>query len=96
MAIPVCLSTVKMRRFDPSTISFESFCFSTPITTPSTHLMPMAVPELSTALVAYSTWKTRPSGEKVVVDWSYPVPIDDMARRGLGGGARPLLEGASC
>ena len=32
-------------------------------------------PLLSTALPAYSTWKTRPSGEKVVTDRSYPVPM---------------------
>jgi hypothetical protein len=59
-----------MRRLEPATIILESFCFSTPITTPSLHRMPIEVPEFSTALAAYSIWKTRPSGENVVVDWS--------------------------
>ena len=30
---------------------------------------------MSTALAAYSIWKTRPSGEKVVTARSYPVPM---------------------
>jgi hypothetical protein len=68
--MPDCLSTCMMRRLEPSTIIFESLGFSTAITTPSLHRMPTAVLLLSTAFVAYSTWKTRPSGEKVVVDWS--------------------------
>ena len=68
--MPVWRSTVRIRRFDPSTSIFESFGFSTPITTPSLQRMPTAVDELSTAFCAYSTWKTRPSGEKVVQDWS--------------------------
>jgi hypothetical protein len=38
----------------------------------------MAKPPFSTALHAYSTWKTFPSGEYVVVDKSYPVPIPDI------------------
>lgn len=33
-------------------------------------------PLLSTALPEYSTWKTLPSGEKVVTDRSYPVPME--------------------
>jgi len=41
-------------------------------------LHPMAKPPFSTALHAYSTWKTFPSGEYVVVDKSYPVPIPDI------------------
>ena len=77
-AMPECLSTVKTLRFEPSTIIFDSFCFSTPSATPSLHRIPTAVPDPSTALLAYSTWKTRPSGENVVVDWSYPVPIEDI------------------
>ena len=61
--MPDCLSIVKTRRFEPSTSIFDSLGFSTPITTPSLHLMPTAVPLFSTALAAYSIWKTRPSGE---------------------------------
>ena len=66
--MPECLSTVMMRRLVPSTSILESFGFSTHMTTPSLHRIPTAVLLMSTALVAYSTWKTRPSGEKVVVD----------------------------
>ena len=54
---------LKMRRLDPSTIILESLGFSTAIATPSLHRMPTAVLLPSTALAAYSTWKTRPSGE---------------------------------
>lgn len=68
--MPLCLSTCMMRRFDPSTIILDSLGFSTAITIPSLHRMPTAVLLPSTALAAYSTWKTRPSGEKVVDDWS--------------------------
>ena len=84
MQMPECLSTCMMRRLEPSTIILESFGFSTAITTPSLHRIPTAVLLLSTAFAAYSTWKTRPSGEKVVVDWSYPVPMEDIPRSGLG------------
>ena len=38
---------------------------------------------LSTALAAYSTWKTRPSGEKVVTLRSYPEPTPLMLPIGL-------------
>ena len=60
---PECLSMFIMRRFDPSTSIFESFGFSTHIATPSLQRMATAVLLPSTALAAYSTWKTRPSGE---------------------------------
>jgi hypothetical protein len=36
--------------------------FSTATTTPSLHLIPIAVPLFSTAFCAYSTWNIRPSG----------------------------------
>jgi hypothetical protein len=39
--------------------------FSTASTTPSLHRMPTEVPPFSTAFTAYSTWKLRPSGEKM-------------------------------
>jgi hypothetical protein len=39
--------------------------FSTASTTPSLHRMPIEVPPFSTAFMAYSTWKLRPSGEKM-------------------------------
>lgn len=53
--------------------------FSTARTTPSRHLRPRAVPPFSTALEAYSTWKMRPSGEKVEEERSYPLPADMVA-----------------
>eukprot|EP00966_Prymnesium_polylepis_P119542 2762912-Prymnesium_polylepis.1 len=66
--MPECLSTLRILRLEPSTSILERIGFSIPIATPSLHRMPTAVLLLSTALTAYSTWKTRPSGEKVVVD----------------------------
>ena len=44
-----------MRLFAPGSYSFEVTNFSTANTTPSLHLNAIAVPELSTALCAYST-----------------------------------------
>lgn len=42
--------------------------------------LPPSPPYLfSTALLAYSTWKRRPSGEKVVGETSYPAPVELMA-----------------
>jgi hypothetical protein len=38
--------------------------------------MPIEVPPFSTAFIAYSTWKFRPSGENTEFVRSYPVPID--------------------
>lgn len=68
--MPECLSKFMILRLEPSTSILERIGFSTAIATPSLHRMPTAVEELSTAFTAYSSWKTRPSGEKVVVDWS--------------------------
>ena len=62
--------------FFPGTKSFEVINFSTPKTTPSLHLSPTEVAPFSTALTAYSTWKFLPSGEKTLLDKSYPVPIE--------------------
>lgn len=45
--------------------SLDVMTFSTAKTTPSFARMPMEVPPFSTALTAYSTWKFRPSGEKM-------------------------------
>jgi hypothetical protein len=45
--------------------SLDVTSFSTASTTPSLHRMPIEVPPFSTALTAYSTWKLRPSGEKM-------------------------------
>ena len=59
------LSTEAILLFAPGFMSFEGMIFSTAKTTPSLHRMPMDVPPFSTALTAYSTWKLRPSGEKM-------------------------------
>ncbi len=57
--------------------------FSTASTMPSRQRMPIEVPPFSTALTAYSTWKLRPSGEKMELARSYPVPIDVWPKREL-------------
>jgi hypothetical protein len=63
--MPRCLSTVAMRLLALGLRSLEVMIFSTARTTPSLHRMPIEVPPFSTALTAYSTWKLRPSGEKM-------------------------------
>jgi hypothetical protein len=73
---PTCLSTVAMRLFASFFMSLLETSFSIANTTPSLHRIPIAVPPFSTAFVAYSTWKLRPSGEKTELERSYPVPID--------------------
>lgn len=60
-----------MRRPDPGTSIFAMTSFSTPKITPSLQRTPTAVPLASMALLAYSTWYRRPSGEKVETLWSY-------------------------
>lgn len=62
---PRCLSTVAIRLFAPGFSSLDATTFSTARTTPSLHRIPIDVPAFSTALTAYSTWKFRPSGEKM-------------------------------
>ncbi len=62
---PRCRSTVAIRLFAPGFSSFDPTTFSTASTTPSRQRMPIDVPPVSTALTAYSTWKLRPSGEKI-------------------------------
>ena len=67
---------VAMRLLAPGFSSLDVMTFSTARTTPSFARMPIEVPPFSTALTAYSTWKFRPSGEKMELERSYPVPID--------------------
>lgn len=74
--MPMLRSTVAMRLFAPGLSSLLVVNFSSANTTPSLQRMPTAVPPFSTALAAYSTWKLRPSGEKVELERSYPVPMD--------------------
>jgi len=61
----MCESMVAIRLFAPGFSSFDAMTFSTARTTPSLARMPIEVPPFSTALTAYSTWKLRPSGEKM-------------------------------
>lgn len=60
-----------MRRLVPGSYSFDVTSFSTASTMPSLPRRATTVPEFSTALFAYSTWKTRPSGENCDADRSY-------------------------
>jgi hypothetical protein len=65
LTTPRCLSTVAMRLLALALSSLDVTIFSTASTTPSLHRMPTEVPPFSTAFTAYSTWKLRPSGEKM-------------------------------
>lgn len=81
---PRCLSTVAILLLEPGFSSLDVMTFSTARTTPSLARIPMEVPPFSTAFTAYSTWKFRPSGEKMELARSYPVPIDVwMTERGV-------------
>lgn len=55
LTTPMFRSTVAIRLFAPAFKSLLVMIFSTARTTPSLHLMPIAVPPFSTALTAYST-----------------------------------------
>lgn len=65
LTAPIWESTVAIRLLAPDFWSLDATTFSTARTTPSLQRMPMDVPPFSTALTAYSTWKLRPSGEKM-------------------------------
>lgn len=67
----MCLSMLKIRLLAPGSYNLDVTSFSTAKTTPSFPLRPITVPEFSTALAAYSTWNTRPSGENCEADKSY-------------------------
>ena len=56
---------------------------------PSNARQPCPYPLLSTALPAYSTWKTRPCGDHVVESRSY-------LRNAKAGQRRPPCNGAPC
>lgn len=63
--MPKCLSTVAMRLLAPCLSSLDVITFSAANTMPSLQRMPIEVLPFSTAFMAYSTWKLRPSGEKM-------------------------------
>lgn len=54
LTMPIFRSMVAIRLFAPGFRSLLVIIFSTARTTPPAHLMPIAVPPLSTALTAYS------------------------------------------
>lgn len=70
-AQPTWFETLKIRLLAPGSYNFEVTSFSTANTTPSLPLNAIAVPELSTAFWAYSTWKILPSDENCDADRSY-------------------------
>ena len=59
------------RLLTPGSYNLDVTIFSTARTTPSLQMTPTQVPLASTALLAYSTWKMRPSGENCAADKSY-------------------------
>ena len=67
MAQPMCRSISTIFSTDDVSSSVEVTRFSTPRTTPSEVATPMAVEPSLMASREYSTWKRRPSGEKVLI-----------------------------
>merc|ERR1719264_1123102 len=66
-----CRSTSTIFSMVVGSIREEVMRFSTASTTPSEVTTPMAVEPSLIASIAYSTWKRRPSGEKVFTLRSY-------------------------
>lgn len=56
LTTPIFLSTVAILLLAPAFNNLLDNNFSSANTTPSLHLMPIAVPPFSTALIAYSTY----------------------------------------
>lgn len=67
----MCLSMLKILLLAPASYNFEVTNFSTAKTTQSFPFKAITVPLFSTAFTAYSTWKTRPSGENWEAERSY-------------------------
>ncbi|KAH3668943.1 hypothetical protein OGAPHI_002698 [Ogataea philodendri] len=63
----------------------EVTLFSTPSITPSLVQIPMAVDPNLMASREYSTWKSRPSGEKVDTPLSYSLLVKNMLQQYLDG-----------
>src|SRR4030065_43397 len=70
IAAPMCSSTRKIFQEYSASSRFSMFS-SEPRTTPSLHRMPMIVAPRFTSSMAYSTWKSLPSGENTVIARSY-------------------------
>jgi hypothetical protein len=71
MAAAMCLSTSMIFTTLLGSSSGDVSRFSTAKITPSLVWMPTAVEPSLMASMAYSTWKRRPSGEKVLTPRSY-------------------------
>ena len=75
VAIPTWLSILNIFSMDSGMISLLTIRLSHTRTTPSRNLSPAVVVPRLTDSRAYSTWNNRPSGLKVVMPWSYPLPL---------------------
>mmetsp|Transcript_8173 Transcript_8173/g.24020 ORF Transcript_8173/g.24020 Transcript_8173/m.24020 type:complete len:248 (-) Transcript_8173:8-751(-) len=99
IAQPMCSSISSIFSMLEGSISCEVRRFSTASTTPSFVEMPMAVEPSLMASMAYSTWKSRPSGEKVFTPRSYSLRDRKLMAcaqgrgRPLAGTRRPALFG---
>lgn len=71
MAQPMCLSISTIFSTEEVSRREEVMRFSTPRMTPSEVEMPIAVEPSLMASREYSTWKRRPSGEKVLRSGQY-------------------------
>lgn len=91
LTAPMFLSIVDIRLFASFLSSLLLTSFSSASTTPSLHLMPMAVPPFSTALTAYSTclsFSQRPAEAKGSGE---PGSFGRLARRRNWTGRSPCL-----
>ena len=72
VAAPICSSILNIFSIDVASTKLEVVLLSTAKTIPSEHLIPIEVVPLLTASLAYSTWKSLPSGLNTVIALSYP------------------------
>ena len=90
MAQPMWRSTSMIFSMDEVSRRVEVTRFSTPRMTPSEVETPMAVEPSLMASREYSTWKRRPSGEKVL---GGGVSLGCLAGAGLSWGSRAVVSG---
>ena len=67
VAAPICSSILNIFSIDVASTKLEVVLLSTAKTIPSEHLIPIEVVPLLTASLAYSTWKSLPSGLNTVI-----------------------------
>ena len=75
VATPTWLSILNIFSIDSGMINLLIILLSQTNTTPSLNFKPAVVVPLLTDSLAYSTWNSLPSGLKVVIPWSYPLPL---------------------